>query len=149
MIQTRLDVDQVELKRALSAPENAVHRERSPCTGRRGLYKTALVWCSWSCRARPHLGRAVVRSVQSQTESHSVALTWQPAPSAASGYNVYRSTAASGPYAKVNSPDVAATAFTDSSVQGGQVYYYVVMAVDSAGSESSPSAQVSAAIPTP
>jgi len=95
------------------------------------------------------LGQAVVRSVQSQTESHSVALTWQPAPSAASGYNVYRSTAASGPYAKVNSPDVAATAFTDSSVQGGQVYYYVVMAVDSAGSESSPSAQVSAAIPTP
>jgi P pilus assembly chaperone PapD len=81
--------------------------------------------------------------------SHSVALNWQPDPSAVSGYNVYRSTSASGPYAKVNSPDVAATAFTDSSVQGGQVYYYVVTAVDSAGSESSPSAQVSAAIPTP
>ena len=30
MIHTRLDVDQVELKRALSAPENAVRRERSP-----------------------------------------------------------------------------------------------------------------------
>jgi P pilus assembly chaperone PapD len=79
--------------------------------------------------------------------SHSVALTWQPDPSASFGYNVYRSTAANGPYAKVNSPVVTVTAFTDSAVQGGQIYYYVVTAVDSAGVESSPSTLVSAAIP--
>jgi len=30
MIQTLLDVNQIEMKRALSAPENTVHRERSP-----------------------------------------------------------------------------------------------------------------------
>jgi hypothetical protein len=52
MIHTRLDMNQIEMKDALSAPENTVHRERSPHTGRRG---------------RPHLGRAVVRSFQNQT----------------------------------------------------------------------------------
>jgi len=79
--------------------------------------------------------------------AHSVALAWQPDPSATAGYNVYRSTAVSGPYSKVNSPDVVATAYTDSGVQGGQTYYYVVTAVNSAGVESSPSPEVSAAIP--
>ena len=79
--------------------------------------------------------------------SHSVTLTWQPDPFAASGYNVYRSTAASGPYARVNSPDVTATAYTDSSVRVGQVYYYAVTAVGSEGAESSLSDLVSAVIP--
>jgi fibronectin type 3 domain-containing protein len=81
--------------------------------------------------------------------SHSVALTWQADSSASAGYNVYRSMAASGPYAKVNYPSARATAYTDSSVQSGQSYYYVVTAVDLAGSESSPSAQVSVVIPAP
>ena len=47
MIHTRLDVNQMEMKGA--------------------LYKTVLVGCSWSCRGRPHLGRAVMRSLQNQT----------------------------------------------------------------------------------
>ena len=47
MIHTRLDVNQMEMKGA--------------------LYKTVLVGCSWSCRGRPNLGRAVVRSLQNQT----------------------------------------------------------------------------------
>jgi hypothetical protein len=47
MIHASFDVNQIEMKRA--------------------LYKTALVGCSWSCRGRPHLGRAVMRSLQNQT----------------------------------------------------------------------------------
>src|SRR5882762_10215795 len=49
-----------EKKCALSAPKNA---------GRRVLYKTVLVVGDWSCRGRPFLGRAAVRSFQNKTES--------------------------------------------------------------------------------
>lgn len=80
--------------------------------------------------------------------SHTVALAWQPDPAATSGYNVYRSADSGGPYSKVNPSEVTATAYTDSSLQGGQIYFYVVTAVNTAGFESSPSVAVSAAIPS-
>jgi hypothetical protein len=37
--------------------------------GTERIYKTLLVWGSCSCRGRPLLGRAAVRSLQNQTES--------------------------------------------------------------------------------
>src|SRR5260370_41910587 len=49
---------QLEKKRALSVPEN---------TGRRGLYTTVLV--GGTCRGRPFMGRAAVRSHHNQIES--------------------------------------------------------------------------------
>jgi fibronectin type 3 domain-containing protein len=62
---------------------------------------------------------------------------------------VYRGTAASGPYAKVNSALDAAMSYSDSTVQSGTTYFYVTTAVDSSGIESSYSNQVQAVVPFP
>jgi fibronectin type 3 domain-containing protein len=78
---------------------------------------------------------------------HSVALTWNASVSTVAGYNVYRSTVSGGPYAKINSTLVTPLSYTDSTVQSGTTYYYVTTAVDSSGTESVFSNQVSAVIP--
>ncbi len=84
------------------------------------------------------------------TGAHSVSLSWVASTSTnVAGYNIYRGTAATGPYTKVNSKPVAQTAYTDSSVQSGQTYFYVATAVDSAGNESAYSNQAPAVIPIP
>jgi len=44
---------------------------------------------------------------------------------------------------------VASTTYTDSTVQAGVTYFYVVTAVDSSGNESVYSNQASATVPTP
>jgi Concanavalin A-like lectin/glucanases superfamily/Abnormal spindle-like microcephaly-assoc'd, ASPM-SPD-2-Hydin len=80
---------------------------------------------------------------------HSVDLNWNPSTSTVTGYFVYRGTASAGPFAKLNSSSLPSTSFTDSSVQSGQMYYYAVTAVDSAGRESAYSNTASAQIPTP
>jgi hypothetical protein len=84
-----------------------------------------------------------------QTVSHFVALTWIPSTSTVAGYNVYRSAVSMGPYEKLDSGIVAANSFTDSSVQPGLTYYYMVTSTDSTGAESANSMQVSATIPIP
>jgi hypothetical protein len=95
-------------------------------------------------------------TVQSLTGSgtpppqHSVALTWNASASGnVVGYNVYRGSVSGGPYAQINSALDATTSDTDSTVQGGQTYYYVVTVTDSTGAESSYSNQVLAVIPYP
>ena len=81
---------------------------------------------------------------------HSVALAWNASTSSSVvGYNVYRGTVAGGPYTQINSALDATTSETDSTVQGGQTYYFVVTAVDSTGAESSYSNEVQAVIPYP
>lgn len=81
---------------------------------------------------------------------HSVSLGWNTSiSSGVAGYNIYRGTASGGPYTRINSALDTAPSDTDSSVQAGQTYYYVVTAVDSAGTESSYSSQAQAVIPTP
>ena len=76
---------------------------------------------------------------------NSVNLSWTASTSAnVAGYNVYRAAASSGPYVRVNSALVVATAYTDTTVLPGQTYYYVATAVDSSSIESahsSPPAQ--------
>jgi Abnormal spindle-like microcephaly-assoc'd, ASPM-SPD-2-Hydin len=83
--------------------------------------------------------------------SHLVNLSWTASTtSTVVGYNVYRGTISGGPYAvKLNSTVVPATAYTDTAVQAGQTYFYVVTAVDSSGAESVYSNQASALVPTP
>jgi fibronectin type 3 domain-containing protein len=80
---------------------------------------------------------------------HSVALSWNASTSTVVGYNVYRGTQSGGPYAVLNSAPDATTTYTDSSVQAGATYYYVVTAVDATGTESAYSNQTQAIIPTP
>lgn len=81
--------------------------------------------------------------------AHSVDLTWVASPSAGVlGYNVYRSSTTGGPYSLLNSSLVTGTTYTDSAVQSGQTYYYVVRA-KSASEESGPSNEATAVIPNP
>lgn len=63
---------------------------------------------------------------------------------------MYRGTTSGGPYTKVNSALLPGTTYTDTSVQAGVTYFYVVTAVDTSKNESAYSAQTSAAtIPSP
>jgi len=79
---------------------------------------------------------------------HSVALAWNASTSSnVTGYNIYRGTISGGPYTRINSSLNPSTNDTDSSVQSGQTYYYVVTAVDSSANESSYSNEVQAVIP--
>jgi len=69
--------------------------------------------------------------------ANSVNLSWTASASSnVAGYNVYRGTTAAGPYTKVNSGVVAGTAYTDTTAQPGQTYYYVLTAVDGSNNES-------------
>jgi hypothetical protein len=69
--------------------------------------------------------------------AHSVSLSWTASTSSnVAGYDVYRGSTAGGPYTKVNSTVVAGTTYTDTTVQLGQTYYYVLTAVDSGNNES-------------
>ena len=79
--------------------------------------------------------------------NHSVALAWTASTSTVIGYNTYSGMASGGPYTKLTSSPMASTAYTDSTVQSGQTYYYVVTAVNSSNEESTYSVQVSATIP--
>ncbi len=79
---------------------------------------------------------------------HSVSLTWTASTSDVIGYFVYRRTGSSGSFAKVKSTIDASTAFTDSSVENGQTYFYVVTAVASSDVESAFSTQVEVTIPS-
>jgi hypothetical protein len=79
---------------------------------------------------------------------HTVALTWDASSSPVTGYFVYRGSKSDGPYSKINSSENSSTSYSDSTVADGQVYYYVVTAVDSSNIESAYSNQVSVTIPT-
>lgn len=66
---------------------------------------------------------------------YSVNLWWNSSENV-EGYNVYRSTSATGGYMKINSVLDANTAYTDSTVGASQTYYYEATSVDSSGIES-------------
>jgi uncharacterized repeat protein (TIGR03803 family) len=81
--------------------------------------------------------------------AHAVNLSWDASTSQnIVGYNVYRGPNLTGPYTKINSTLDPNTSYTDSTVQGGQTYYYVTTAVDSQGMESAYSNQSEAVIPS-
>jgi hypothetical protein len=80
--------------------------------------------------------------------SHVVDLSWNPSSSQnVVGYNVYRGTAAGGPYQQINTALVAAPQFTDSNVLNGATYHYVTNAVDNNGAESGYSNDATAVVP--
>jgi hypothetical protein len=84
-----------------------------------------------------------------QVDSHSVTLSWTASLAPAIAYQIYRAATSGGPYNLLNSAPVASTYFLDLSIEPGQTYYYVVTAVDSGGTESTYSDEVSGVIPTP
>jgi hypothetical protein len=82
--------------------------------------------------------------------THAAVLDWTASTTTTvTGYNVYRGPISGGPYTKLTVSPVGAETFTDSSVQAGQTYFYVVTAVDASGMESIFSGEVSATVPTP
>jgi hypothetical protein len=78
---------------------------------------------------------------------HAVALDWNASTSAVAGYNVYRGVSAGGPYNRVNGSVVGSLGYSDTTVEAGAQYFYVVTAVESDGDESAFSNEVSADIP--
>jgi hypothetical protein len=82
--------------------------------------------------------------------AYEVELNWSP-PSAGAesvtGYHVYRSTGGGSNYQLLNSTVDPQTTYTDTTVQGGLVYDYVVATVGSSGTESSPSNATTVTIP--
>lgn len=81
--------------------------------------------------------------------AHSTDLTWQASADPVVGYNIYRGTTRGGPYGKINDVLEASTTYTDSGVQAGKTYFYVVTAVDAQTRESAYSNEVKVVIPTP
>ena len=81
-----------------------------------------------------------------QLSSHTVALNWDPSTSTVVGYYVYRASP-NGAFARINPAPAVLTAYTDTNIQSGQTYTYVVTAVDSYNVESDYSDPVFAAIP--
>lgn len=78
---------------------------------------------------------------------YSVNLYWNSSTNVV-GYNVYRSTAANGTYAKINPSVQPGTSYTDTTVLSGQTYFYAATSVSSSGQESARSTPaVQAAIP--
>jgi hypothetical protein len=54
-----------------------------------------------------------------------------------------------GPYTLITSSPLAGITFTDTTVQAGLTYFYVVTAVDASGNESAYSNEASATVPIP
>jgi Protein of unknown function (DUF1573)/Immunoglobulin I-set domain len=79
--------------------------------------------------------------------NHSVTFSWIPSTSSVIGYNAYSSKTSGGPYTKLTSAPVSTTTYTDTTVQSGQTYYYVVTSVNSSNVESVYSGQTTATIP--
>lgn len=83
----------------------------------------------------------------SSSRQHKVSLSWSSVPSIL-GYYVYRGAQSGGPYGRVSSLQPA-TSYSDSSVQSGQSYYYVVTTLSKGNLESGYSNEFQAAIPAP
>jgi hypothetical protein len=82
--------------------------------------------------------------------SHSVTLSWVPSTSSdVVGYQILRGTQSGGPYTQLNAASITAITYTDTTVQAGQTYFYVIVAVDAAGQTSTPSNEASVTIPSP
>ena len=79
--------------------------------------------------------------------SHTVSLSWTAGSSNYSGFNIYRGTTSGGPYTRVDTSMISSTSYLDPGVSSGQTYYYVATEVDTTGTESGYSGEVSAVIP--
>jgi hypothetical protein len=83
--------------------------------------------------------------------NHWVSLTWTASSSTnVAGYNLYRGTASTGPFTKVNLSLITSTTVVDNTVVPGQTYYYVATTVDTSNNESAYSSPaVQAVVPSP
>ena len=84
---------------------------------------------------------------------HSVTLSWiAPSPiggsGAIAGYNLYRSPSGPPAFTKLNATPIVGLSAVDTTAAGGTAYTYCATTLDSAGSESACSIQVTVAVPS-
>lgn len=97
----------------------------------------------------------VVNALLGQTcivyNNHAAILTWTASSTTNVTYNVYRSASTSGPFTTpLNTSPITTTTYTDTTVQAGQTYYYVVTAIaTSGGFQSADSNTAQGTIPSP
>ncbi len=91
--------------------------------------------------------RITLAGIGAAPASHSVNLSWAASNSLVVGYHTYSSTVSGGPFVRMTSAPQAALIYTDTTVQSGRTYYYVVTAVDASNQESGYSSPVTAVIP--
>ena len=87
------------------------------------------------------VGPAAPASLEATAGSGQVDLDWSGAAGAA-GYNVYRSVVTGGGYELAGT--TAATSFSDTAVDNGTRYFYVVRSLDAAGNEGAASNEAAA-----
>lgn len=110
-----------------------------------------------ACGASPRAGTVLQTntgpspsSPSSPASQHSVDLSWDASTSqGVVGYNVYRSTTAGAPSTKINDSLVPSTSYTDKQVDAGQMYNYVVTALNAGGVEGSNSNEITVTVPSP
>lgn len=81
--------------------------------------------------SQAQLTATVQRKAKPETPTqHQVALTWtQSTTPGITSNNAYRGATSGGPYTLIYSSTVPITAYTDTTVVGGNTYYYVVTAL--------------------
>lgn len=84
--------------------------------------------------------------VGQNSQTHSVALSWNSSTSQIIGYFVYRGNASSGPYSKLNSSADPVASYTDTGLTSGN-YYYAITSVSAQNVESGYSNQVAVVVP--
>jgi len=88
---------------------------------------------------------AAPTSLSASAGNQQVSLNWNDnSESDLAGYHVYRSTTPGGPYTKITTSLVTASAYTDAGLTNGTRYYYVVIAQDVGGNESTNSNEANA-----
>ena len=134
----------------LSLPLNLAAGQSAPFSVTFAPTKSGAASATISFAASNSSSAVEIVSGSGTTVQHIVDLTWDASSSGSiAGYNVYRATAASGPFSKINPALDAALNYSDNTVQSGSTYYYATTAVDTSGQESSYSNLTTAAIPFP
>ena len=91
----------------------------------------------------------ILLALSTLAAAHTVQLSWDASTTHnVIGYNVFRGANQGGPYTQINSTLDPTTSYADSTVQGGQTYYYVTTAVNSDNTQSEYSNQTEAVIPS-
>ncbi len=92
---------------------------------------------------------AAPSGLQATAKLNRVELDWSnSAESDLDGYDVYRATSPSGPFARVNASRLSASQYSDTAVTGGTQYVYAVTASDVANRRSAHSSPVTATPPS-
>ena len=84
------------------------------------------------------------------TVQHHVSLSWNApvnSPVPVSAFNIYRATGSSGSYQLLNSLVASETTYSDLAVAGTVTYTYYVTSINTSGTESLPSNQVTVTVP--